>query len=293
MRRAFLLLMTAAAPIMARAATPSEIVVTAPSSAWIAIADDDLLIMEIESGKRVILQLARPFAPAHVANIRKLALAHWWDGTSIYRVQDNYVVQWGDRSEKKALPSTVTTPLPQDYVVDRKAVGAGLTPMPLKDSYAPATGFLNGWPVAMDGKSIWPAHCYGTIGAGRNLAPDAGNGAELYAVIGHAPRHLDRNIAIVGRVVEGMEHLSSLPRGTETLGMYGKAQRATPILSVRLASEMPEKERPHFQMLGTASGTFAAYADARANRQDDFFNIPAGGADICNIPVPVRRASKP
>ncbi len=273
----------------ARAATPSEIVATAPASAWISIPGDDLLVMEIEGGRRVIFQLADRFAPAHVANIRKLAAAHWWDGTSIYRVQDNYVVQWGDRSEKKALPADARKNLPQDYVIDRKTVTGGLTLMPSRDSYASATGFLNGWPVATDGKALWPVHCYGTVGAGRNLAPDAGNGGELYAVMGHAPRHLDRNIAIVGRLAEGTEHLSSLPRGTDSLGMYGESQKAIPILSVRLASELPEKERPHFQMLDTMSDTFAAYAKARANRQDEFFNVPAGGADICNIPVPIRR----
>jgi peptidylprolyl isomerase len=29
--------------------------------------------------------------------------------------------------------------------------------------------------------------------------------------------------------------------------------------------------------------------NARANRHDDFFIRPAGGVDICNAPVPVRR----
>jgi peptidylprolyl isomerase len=128
------------------------------------------------------------------------------------------------------------------------------------------------------------------VGAGRNLSPDAGNGAELYAVIGHAPRQLDRNIALVGRVVEGIDNLSSLPRGTDTMGFYGPAQTPTPILSVRLASDMPERDRPRFQVMDTASPTFSALIKVRANRKDDFFMLPAGGADICNLPVPVRKA---
>jgi peptidylprolyl isomerase len=133
-------------------------------------------------------------------------------------------------------------------------------------------------------------HCYGSVGVGRNLSPDTGTGAELYAVIGHAPRHLDRNIAVVGRVVEGIEHLSSLPRGTEALGFYKTDAERTPIRSVRLASDLPEAERPRFEHLSTDGPSFAAYADARANRRDAFFIRPAGGADICNVPVPVRRA---
>jgi peptidylprolyl isomerase len=125
---------------------------------------------------------------------------------------------------------------------------------------------------------------------GRNVSPDTGSGAELYAVIGHAPRHLDRNIAVVGRVVEGIEHLSSLPRGTEALGFYRTAAERVPIRWVRLASDLPEGQRPRLQYLSTESASFAAYVSARANRRDAFFVRPAGGVDICNVPVPVRRA---
>ena len=57
-------------------------------------------------------------------------------------------------------------------------------------------------------------------GSGEGLTPDTGTGGELYAVIGHSPRQLDRNIAVVGRVIEGIEQLSALPRGTEALGFY-------------------------------------------------------------------------
>ena len=139
--------------------------------------------------------------------------------------------------------------------------------------------------------TIWPVHCYGMVGVGRGYSPDTGSGAELYTVIGHAPRHLDRNIALVGRIVEGMEHLSSLPRGSGALGFYAaeEADKRTPILTVRVVSDLPESEHPAFEYLSTDSDTFARYADARANRRDPFFIEPAGGADICNIPVPVRR----
>jgi peptidylprolyl isomerase len=126
------------------------------------------------------------------------------------------------------------------------------------------------------------------VGVGRNLSPDTGTGAELYTVIGHAPRHLDRNIALVGRVISGIEHLSSLPRGTAALGVYATPAEHVPITSIRLGNEVAGL--PRYQYLSTESGSFAAYAYARANRKDAFFNVPAGGADICNIPVPVRMA---
>jgi cyclophilin family peptidyl-prolyl cis-trans isomerase len=165
------------------------------------------------------------------------------------------------------------------------------------DPYAHRTTFSSGWPVAQAGddfdSSIWPTHCYGMVGVGRNYSPDTGSGAELYTVIGHAPRHLDRNIALVGRVIEGMQHLSSLPRGSGALGFYTaeEAAKRTPILTVRVASDLPAGEQPSFEYLSTESATFATYAEAIANRRDPFFITPAGGADICNIKVPVRRVA--
>ena len=274
---------------------PSEIVAAAKSDDWVAIAPSDVLVMDLapdSKGKprRVIIQLMpAPFSQGWVSNIRKLAAAHWWDGTSINRVQDNYVVQWGDATEKKALPDGLATVGAKDYVTPdwptKDWILARADGRP--DAYAGAHGFYLGWPLAQGREGLWPVHCYGMVGVGRNLSPDTGTGAELYTVIGHAPRHLDRNIALVGRVIEGIEHMSSLPRGTGALGFYEKEDERVPILSVRLGNEA--KDLPAFEYLSTDSKSFAAYADARANRRDAFFNIPAGGADICNIPVPIRR----
>lgn len=269
-------------------ATPAAVVAAAPASAWRAIAAENLLVMTIEGGKRVVIEVAPAFAPRHVANIRALAKAHWWDGTSINRVQDNYVVQWGDATEKKPLPPGLSPTSSADYVRSFANVRLAITPSPSADAYAPKTGYVDGWPMAMDGDGAWLPHCYGFVGVGRNVSPDAGTGAELYAVNGQAPRQLDRNIAVVGRVVDGMAHLSSLPRGSGELGFYTADEKTVPILSVRLASELPEAERPHFQVMDVASPSFAAYLRLRANRKDDFYDRPAGGVDLCNAPVPVR-----
>ncbi|MBG6119032.1 MULTISPECIES: peptidylprolyl isomerase [unclassified Sphingobium] len=269
-------------------ATPAAVVAAAPASAWRAIAAENLLVMTIEGGKRVVIEVAPAFAPRHVANIRALAKAHWWDGTSINRVQDNYVVQWGDATEKKPLPPGLSPTSSADYVRSIANVRLAITPSPSADAYAPKTGYVDGWPMAMDGDGAWLPHCYGFVGVGRNVSPDAGTGAELYAVNGQAPRQLDRNIAVVGRVVDGMAHLSSLPRGSGELGFYTADEKTVPILSVRLASELPDAERPHFQVMDVASPSFAAYLRLRANRKDDFYDRPAGGVDLCNAPVPVR-----
>jgi peptidylprolyl isomerase len=289
MRRLLLLpaipLIIAATP-PAKPKTPSEIVAAAPKADWREIAAEDLLVIELQGGRKVVMQLAPAFAPVHVANIRALARGGWWDGAKIYRVQDNYVVQWGNNESDKPLPAGVVAKPPAEYYRARK--GLLITPLGSPDAYAPAAGFSGGWPLAYDPKAGTAnlAHCYAMVGVGRDLSPDTGTGGELYAVIGHAPRHLDRNIALVGRIVAGIENMSSLPRGTEALGFYKERSSDVPIVGAKLAADLPTAERPRFEYLAGAS--FVAYLHARKNRQDDFFIRPAGGADLCNINVPVR-----
>lgn len=268
--------------------TPTEIVAEAPAAAWLPIPADDLLVMKMASGGQVVIQLAPAFAPVHVANMRALARAEWWDKAAIYRVQDNYVVQWGKNESEDPLPAGVIEKPPAEY--ERPLQGLAIQPLGYPDSYAPSAGYALGWPVgyAPQEGTANLVHCYGYVGVGRGLSPDTGTGGELYAVIGHAPRHLDRNIAVVGRVISGIENLTTLPRGTEALGFYKERSQDVPIATIRLASEIPTGEQPSFEYLDTGSAAFAAYVRARANRNDDFFIRPAGGVDLCNAPVPVR-----
>jgi peptidylprolyl isomerase len=278
---------------------PSEIVATAPAADWVDIAASDLLVMDLVpdrdgNKRRVVIQLMPPpFPQGWIGNIRKLAAAHWWDATSINRVQDNYVVQWGDgdaedKAKAKKLPDGLVTVPQSDYQFDTIQHRVSPYPWPKVDPYSGSTAFIKGWPTASDPYGKWPVHCYGMVGVGRDMPPNTGTGAELYTVIGHAPRHLDRNIALVGRVIAGIENLSSLPRGTGPLGFYEKPEQRVTITSIRLGNEVAGLAR--YQYLSTQSATFASYADARANRRDAFFIVPSGGADICNIPVPIRIA---
>ena len=270
--------------------TPNDIVAAAPATAWRQIPADDLLVIDLAQKRgRVVVQLAPAFAPVHVANIRALARGGYWNGSSVYRVQENYVVQWGNNESEKPWPKGVTPKPPAEY--SRALKGLRITPLGSPDPYAPAAGFADGWPIAYSPRGGWAdlAHCYASVGAGRDLSPDTGTGGELYAVIGQAPRQLDRVIAVVGRVVEGLDHISSLPRGTEALGFYKDKAQYVPIASIRLASALPAAQRPAFEYMDTASATFARYLKVRANRHDDFYILPAGGVDLCNVQVPVRR----
>ena len=269
--------------------TPNDIVAQSPSSAWRTIPADDLLIMDLANGARVVIELAPEFAPVHVANIKALARANYWRGATVYRVQDNYVAQWGHNDSDKPWPNGIQAKPPAEYT--RPAKGLAIKPLGNPDPYAPGAGFVNGWPVAYSMKQNWAdlVHCYAAVGVGRDLSPDTGVGGELYAVIGHAPRQLDRNIAIVGRVIDGIDKLSSLPRGTEALGFYKDKAQYVPIVRIRLASEVPAAERPVYEVMDTDSSSFASYLRLRANRHDDFYIRPAGGVDLCNVQVPVRK----
>jgi len=291
--RRLLLLLPALALIAAQPApkpkTPTDVIAASKPAEWAEIPADELMVIDLASGKRVVVQLAPDFAPVHVANIQKLARANYWQGAAIYRVQDNYVAQWGNNESTKPFPAGVVAKPPAEYA--RPLAGLTVHPLGYPDAYAPKAGYALGWPIGYDPATQTAnlVHCYGYVGVGRDLSPDTGTGGELYAVIGHAPRHLDRNIAVVGRVISGIENMTTLPRGTEALGFYKERSQDVPISTVRLASGIAEGERPSYQYLDTDSPAFADYVRARANRNDDFFIRPAGGVDLCNAPVPVRR----
>ena len=267
--------------------TPSEVIAASKPAEWAEIPAEELMVVDLKSGSRVVIQLAPAFAPVHIANIQKLARGGYWQGAAIYRVQDNYVAQWGNNDSEKPLPAGIVTAPPAEY--HRALKGLSIVPLGSPDAYAPAAGFARGWPVAYDpkGGTANLTHCYGSVGVGRGLT-DTGMGGELYAAIGHGPRHLDRNIAVVGRVVAGIEHLASLPRGTEALGFYKERSSDVPIASVHLASELAAPARPRFEYLKETSASFARWLHFRKNRKDDFYIRPAGGVDLCNAPVPVR-----
>jgi peptidylprolyl isomerase len=179
----------------------AEILAGAKPSDWRTVDPENTLYIELPAG-RVIIELAPGFASNHVANIKALAREHYYDDLAVLRAQDNYVVQWGDpegdrpASARKIKMAKRTLPAEFDRSIDPTMT---FTRLPDGDVYAPEVGFINGFPVARDPKSnkTWLVHCYGMVGAGRDTPADSGGGTELYAVIGQAPRQLDRNVTLV------------------------------------------------------------------------------------------------
>jgi peptidylprolyl isomerase len=275
-----------AAPAAPARQSVTELLAGSSAADWRPLDPNNTLYLELASG-RVVIELAPRFAPLHVANIRTLAAAHYFDGLAIVRVQDNYVVQWADPDGRRPVPPTVRkvaaefdSPVPADMP---------FTALPDGDVYAPRVGFSDGFPVALDARHdrTWLVHCYGMVGAGRDDDEES-SGTELYAVIGHAPRHLDRNVALVGRVVAGIEHLSSLPRGGDAMGFYAKNETPVPIRALELAADVPPAQRSDLEVLRTDSKLFKDVVEARRNRPEQWFKTKAGRIDVCNVPIPVR-----
>ena len=197
-------------------ATMAEVLASSKPSDWRPLDPENTLYIEFAAG-RVLIELAPDFAPRHVANVKTLAREQYYDGLAVVRAQDNYVVQLADPdAEKPDLARKIKkgkkTLLPEfDRMLDPMLP---FTRLPDGDVYAPEVGFSGGFPVARDPKAgkMWLIHCYGMLGAGRDAPADSGGGAELYVVTGHAPRQLDRNVTLLGRVVKGIELLSALER---------------------------------------------------------------------------------
>ncbi|WP_431478326.1 peptidylprolyl isomerase [Massilia eburnea] len=280
-----------AAPIKELPPKPSvgDIVKAAPQADWRQLDPANTLYMDLPTG-RVIIELAPAFAPNHAANIRTMAKEGYWDGLWIYRTQDNFVVQWGDpRDDKPKAIGTAKAKLEQEFTVPMKNDNQ-FTRLPDKDGYAPQVGHSNGFPSARDPKTgqTWLAHCYGMVGVARGNESDSGNGGTLYTVIGNSPRHLDRNITVVGRIVSGMPLLSVLPRGPAPMGMFEKEEQWVPIKSVKLAADVPEAERSKFEVMRTESASFKSVIEAQRNRGGPWTKYAAGHVDLCNVPIPVR-----
>lgn len=272
-------------------APSAEILAASTPADWRPLALEHTLVMEVAVPGRVvgpvIIELAPAFAPRHVDNVLALARAGYFDGLAIVRVQENYVVQWGDADGQKPLGDVPRT-LPAEYEVP--SAGLPFTPLPDGDVYAPAVGFTQGLPVGRDDATgrTWLAHCHGIVGVGRDEPPDTGSGHELYVVTGHAPRHLDRNMAMIGRIVQGIDTLTALPRGTGALGFYEQAEQRVPITRVRVAADLPVAERPRLEVMRTDTPRFADYVASRRFRREGFFALPTGRVELCNVAVPVR-----
>jgi peptidylprolyl isomerase len=269
-----------------------------PHESWRDISADNLVLIDTRYGT-VAVELAPDFAPNHVTRMRKLLRNHFYDGRTFYRVIDGFVAQGGADEDKSATPDAPVNPqILKEWPPIKAEFDATLpkgdvfTPLGNADLFAPEAGFVNGYPVGRDpndGKS-WIIQCPGVFAFARDNDENTAT-TEFYIVIGQAPRRLDRNLTALGRVISGMQFVQKLNRGDGDVdaGVIGDVSKRDPIIRMTLASELPEKDRPHYQVLRTDSATFAGMLEQRRHPPPEFYHRPASpNIDICGVPLPVR-----
>lgn len=265
---------------------PAEILAGTTPEDWRAVAPEDTLVIDLARG-RIVIELSRDLAAGHVAQMKELARAGFYDGLSFYRVIEGFVAQGGDVFETRDLPPGAVRGLPAAF---DEAVSADLISMATETTrggYAPVAGYLNGMPTGWtaDGSRAWHLHCAGALAMARNVPQDTA-GTEFYITL-QPQRYLDRNLTVFGRVIDGMTHLQALTRQAppeaegEPLGEV--------INAMWVGDQPPEGARaPAFEVLRTAGETFTRFVESRRNRPEDFFYHRPDYLDVCALGLPVR-----
>ena len=269
-------------------------------SSWRKVPAKDLLLIQTRYGQ-VAVELLPAFAPLHVARVRALTRAHFYDGLSFYRVIDGFVAQGGigeGTAATKDHPKSARLlsrwpPLKAEFDAPIATIHAPFVPTGSPDLYAPEVGWVKGFPVGRDPKAgrEWILNCPGTFAFARNNAPNSAT-TEFYIVIGEAPRRLDRNLSAFGRVIAGMKYLQKLHRGDPNVdhGVIADRAKRDPIVWMRMASQLPVSLRPRYEVLRDTSKAFARWKAARINPAPQFYvHQPRPILDVCLSPVPARR----
>jgi peptidylprolyl isomerase len=270
--------------------SPAEVVAASRSAEWRALDPENTLYMDFPEG-RVVIEMAPQFAPSHVANVKALSREGFFTNGAVTRVQDNFVTQWAQAADPARPPKVGVEKLNAEFTLPRAAI-ANFDILPDPDTYADEIGFINGMTAARDADSVWLTHCYGMVGVGRENDENSGGGTELYVIIGHSPRNLDRQLSMLGRVVQGMEIMSAFPRGTGDAGFYKTPAEYRRYADIKVAADVPASQRTNLEVMRTDSASFATLVNSRRWRKDDFYKQPVGRIGLCNITVPVRAVNQ-
>ncbi|MEO2266676.1 peptidylprolyl isomerase [Pseudoalteromonas sp. YIC-656] len=257
------------------ALSPTQIIDSAPAEDWRFVAPENMLVLTLPTGQ-VLMEMNTRLTPAHHHRLTELAAKHFYKDLSMYRFVEGFVAQGGAGEETTQVPT-----LQQEFVKHTDKRLALDIVVNEQDGYAARSGFLDGFAVAQNaqGTQTWQTHCIGALGMARGNEIDSGT-SEFYVVIGHAPRYLDRNITVFGRVLAGMEHLQRLQRPGSTDKPFNK------ITDMVLASQLPVEQQPQVKVMRTDSDSFAALVEARKNRPESWFVTTPNYIDTCAMQVP-------
>jgi len=259
-------------------------VMAANELTWRQVDPDNTVFMELTEGL-VIIELNPAFAPKTVKQFKKLVADRFYDGLSFYRVIDGFVAQGGDGSDLGKLSNIPL--IDAEFEIDWEPE-LPWTPVQSPDMFAPETGLSNGFAVARnpDKNTAWLTHCPGIVAMARNDDPDSSR-TDFYIVIGQAPRYLDRNLNVFGRVVYGMDVVQRIYRGPAlNNGIIEDETAATRISRLRMLEDIPDEEKYRTFVVDTGSEAFIELLDDRRDRKQKFFhNQPPRVLDVCQVPV--------
>jgi peptidylprolyl isomerase len=270
-----LLLTVAAAPMLPAAEEPT----------WRPVEPENLVLMELEEGT-IAIELNPRFAPKTVSQFRDLVQQGFYDGLPFYRVIDGFVAQGGDGSDLGELSDVPL--IEAEFEIEWSDELPSFIRAQKPDMFAPETGFLEGFAVGRDpaAGAGWLLHCPGVVAMARNESPDSSR-TDFYIVMGQAPRYLDRNMNVFGRVVDGMDVVQRIRRGPPgDNGIIRDDLAASRIRSAKLTSDLPEEGRPTAYVLDDGSPGFRDMLEARRDRRQRFFHHhPPEVLDVCQVPM--------
>jgi len=251
---------------------------------WREVEPENLVFMDLHEGQ-VVIELNPAFAPETVDQFRHLVQERFYEGLGFYRVIDGFVAQGGDGSDLGELSDVplIEAEFERDWPADLP-----FTSVQKPDLFAPETGFIDGFAAGREpsaGKA-WLAHCPGVVAMARN--DDAGSSrTDFYIVIGQAPRYLDRNMNVFGRVIHGMEVVQRIQRGPAAdNGIIRDDTGISRIRSIKLASDIPKAERQSAFVMDTNSPGFEQLLRDRRERKQRFFHHkPPQVLDVCQVPM--------
>lgn len=254
---------------------------------WYQVPQSDLVYLQTTQGP-VIIALTDSIAPQHAQRFRELVKSGFYNNRYFYRVIEGFVAQAGSNGTHRAGDSTA--PLPAEFTASSVE---GFYEVERPAPFAPVSGFINGFAAATtpDRQRYWLAHCPGTVAMARDNKADTG-ATEFYVVLGQAPRHLDRNMSVFGRVVDGMAALQKLPRGSaDNHGVLKDFSEASELIDARLGTDVPKYRRRQVALqLPGHSDYQKKVAEARAMSNPFFVDdaLAPRPIDICYYHPEVR-----
>ena len=269
------------------APTLQDLLAASTPADWRALDPDNTLYLELATG-RVVIELAPAFAPLHAANIRALARAGYYDGLAIIRVQDNFVVQWGDADGKRELKGEARTLAPEFTRADSPDLG--FAPLPDRDGYAPEVGFASGLPAARDPRRIrpgWRTAMAWSAPAATTTSPAA---VAPNSTSSSATRRAS-SIATSPWSGASYRAWSCCPRCRAAAARWGSTTSPSSACRSPRCASRPTCRRRTQRPRGPAHGhaVLQKAGRSRRNRGGDWYQVPAGHIDLCNVPLPVRQ----